>query len=132
MARLLAEVLMALGKHWDRASERGDATGAQLVSAWLRAEQAKELTVLRAHQVRGAALRWLLGLAASEGLLVRLVSPEPPAGSSPWGAAPVPTAIFAGITAIFIGHPTAIFVGIYSLIEPIGPITGHLSRAMIR
>jgi hypothetical protein len=76
-ARLQAEVLMALGKHWDRASERGDATGAQLVSAWLRAEQAKELTVLRAHQVRGAALRWLLGLAASEGLLVRLVSPEP-------------------------------------------------------
>ena len=75
--RLQAEVLMALGKHWDRASERGDATGAQLVSAWLRVEGARELTVLRAHQVHGAALRWLLGLATSEGLLVRLVSPEP-------------------------------------------------------
>ena len=77
VARLQAEVLMALGKHWDRASERGDATGAQLVSAWLRAEGAKELTVLRAHQVHGAALRWLLGLAGTEGLLLRLVSPEP-------------------------------------------------------
>ena len=31
---------MALGKHWNRASERGDATGAQLVSAWLRVEGA--------------------------------------------------------------------------------------------
>ena len=68
---------MALGKHWDRAAERGDATGAQLVSAWLRAEGARELTVLRAHQVHGAALQWLLGLAGSEGLLLRLVSPEP-------------------------------------------------------
>jgi hypothetical protein len=76
-ARLQVEVLMALGKHWDRAAERGDATGAQLVAAWLRAEAARELTVLRAHQVHGAALRWLLGLAAAEGLLLRLVSPEP-------------------------------------------------------
>jgi hypothetical protein len=67
---------MALGKQWDWTSEGGDATGAQLESAWLRAEQAKELTVLRAQQVQ-AALRWLLGLATSEGLLVRLVSPEP-------------------------------------------------------
>jgi hypothetical protein len=77
VARLQAEVLMALGKHWNRASEHGDATGAQLVSAWLRAEGARELTVLRAHQVRGPALRWLLSLAPSEGLLLRLVSPEP-------------------------------------------------------
>lgn len=77
VARLQVEVLMALGKHWNRAAERGDATGAQLVSAWLRAEGARELTVLRAHQVHGAALRWLLSLAAAEGLLVRLVSPEP-------------------------------------------------------
>ena len=38
VARLQVEVLMALGKHWNRAAERGDATGAQLVSAWLRAE----------------------------------------------------------------------------------------------
>jgi hypothetical protein len=68
---------MALGKHWNRTAEGGDATGAQLVSAWLRAEGARELTVLRAHQVHGAALRWLLGLVASEGLLLRLVSPEP-------------------------------------------------------
>jgi hypothetical protein len=77
VARLQAEVLMALGKHWDRASERGDATGAQLVSAWLRAEGARELTVLRAHQVHGAGIRWLLGLAATENLFLRLVSPEP-------------------------------------------------------
>jgi hypothetical protein len=68
---------MALGKHWNRASERGDATGAQLVSAWLCAEQAKELTVLRAHQVHGAGIRWLLGLAATENLFLRLVSREP-------------------------------------------------------
>lgn len=81
VARLQVEVLMALGKHWNRAGERGDATGAQLVSAWLRAEAARELTVLRAHQIRGAALDWLLGLPASEGLLLRLVSPEPLAAS---------------------------------------------------
>jgi hypothetical protein len=47
------------------------------VAAWLRVEQARELTVLRAHQARGAALIWLLGLAAGERLVVRLVSPEP-------------------------------------------------------
>ena len=77
VARLQVEVLMALGKHWNRAAEGGDATGAQLVSAWLRTERARELTVLRAHQVHAAALRWLLGLAGAEGLVLRLVSPEP-------------------------------------------------------
>lgn len=77
VARLQVEVLMALGKHWNRTGERGDAAGAQLVSAWLRAEGARELTVLRAHQIRGAALAWLVSLADSEGLMVRLVTPEP-------------------------------------------------------
>jgi hypothetical protein len=38
---------------------------------------ARELIVLRAHQITGPALRWLLGLPSQEGLRVWLVSPRP-------------------------------------------------------
>jgi hypothetical protein len=40
----------------------GDATVASLVQAWLRAEHVRELVVLRAHHLAGAALSWLLSL----------------------------------------------------------------------
>jgi hypothetical protein len=75
--RFQAEVLGALGKHWDRAAQGGDARFAQLSQAWLRAERARELIVLRAHQVTGPALSWLLSLPSQEGLAVWLVSPQP-------------------------------------------------------
>jgi len=75
--RFQDEVLGALGKHWDRAAQGGDATCAQLAQAWLRAERARELIVLRAHQITGPALSWLLALPAQEGLSVWLISPQP-------------------------------------------------------
>jgi hypothetical protein len=75
--RLQTEVLGALGKHWDRAAQGGDATVAQVVRAWLRAERARDLIVLRAHQIAGAALSWLLSLPAEEGLRIWLISPRP-------------------------------------------------------
>ena len=37
--RFQTEVLAALGKHWDRPAQGGDAGMAQLVQAWLRAEE---------------------------------------------------------------------------------------------
>lgn len=75
--RLQAEVLGALGKHWDRAAQGGDATVAQMARAWLRAERARDLIVLRAHHIAGPALSWLLSLPAQEGLRVWLISPRP-------------------------------------------------------
>jgi hypothetical protein len=75
--RFQDEVLGALGKHWDRAAQGGDATCAQLTQAWLRAELARELIVLRAHQITGPALHWLLALPAQEGLQVWMVSLRP-------------------------------------------------------
>jgi hypothetical protein len=75
--RMQREVLHALGKHWDYAAQGGDALVAQLVQVWLRAEQARDLVVLRAHHITGAALRWLVSLAGQEGLRVWLISPLP-------------------------------------------------------
>jgi hypothetical protein len=74
--RLQTEVLRALGKHWDRPAQGGTATCAQMARAWLRAERARDLIVLRAHQVTGPALSWLLTLPSQEGLRVWLVSPR--------------------------------------------------------
>jgi hypothetical protein len=76
-ARFQSEVLGALGKHWDRAAQGGNATTGQLVRAWLRAERARDLIVLRAHQVSGPALSWLLSLPVREYLRVWLISPQP-------------------------------------------------------
>jgi hypothetical protein len=73
---LQTEVLRALGKHWDRPAQGGTATCAQMARAWLRAERARDLIVLRAHQVTGPALSWLLTLPSQEGLRVWLVSPR--------------------------------------------------------
>ena len=75
--RFQDEALGALGKHWYWAAEGGDATCAQLARAWLRAERARDLIVLRAHQITGPALQWLLALPAQEGLRVWLISPQP-------------------------------------------------------
>ena len=75
--RFQDEVLGALGKHWDRAAQGGDATCAELAQVWLRAERARDLIVLRAHQITGPALGWLLALPAQEGLQVWMVSPRP-------------------------------------------------------
>ena len=47
------EITSALGKHWDRPVQGGDATVAQLVQAWLRAERVRDLVVLRAHHLVG-------------------------------------------------------------------------------
>jgi hypothetical protein len=47
--RFQTEVLAALGKHWDRPAQGGDATVSQLPQAWLRAERVRDLIVLRAH-----------------------------------------------------------------------------------
>jgi hypothetical protein len=47
------------------------------VQAWLRAERARELVVLRARQIAGPSLSWLLSLPAQEGLRVWLISPHP-------------------------------------------------------
>jgi hypothetical protein len=80
--RLQTEVLGALGKHWDRPAQDGDATCAQLARAWLRAERARELIVLRAHHITGPALDWLLTLPSQEGLRLWLISPGP----LPWTA----------------------------------------------
>lgn len=75
--RMQTEVLTALGKHWDRPAQGGDATVAQLAQAWLRAEQARDLVVLRAHHLAGPALDWLRSLPAQEGLRLWLISPRP-------------------------------------------------------
>jgi hypothetical protein len=75
--RMQTEVLTALGKHWDRPAQGGDATVAQLAQAWLRAERARDLVVLRAHHLAGPALDWLLSLPAREGLRLWLISPRP-------------------------------------------------------
>jgi hypothetical protein len=75
--RMQTEVLTALGKHWDRPVQGGDATVAQLAQAWLRAERARDLVVLRAHHRAGPALDWLLSLPAQEGLRLWLISPRP-------------------------------------------------------
>lgn len=76
-ARFQGEVLGALGKHWDRAAQGGNATAGQLVRAWLRAERARDLIVLRAHQISGPALSWLLDLPMQEYLRLWLISPQP-------------------------------------------------------
>jgi hypothetical protein len=76
--RFQTEVLAALGKHWDRAAQgRSGATAAELARAWLRAERARDLVVLRAHQISGPALSWLLSLPVQEGLRLWLISPQP-------------------------------------------------------
>jgi hypothetical protein len=76
-ARFQAEVLGALGKHWDRAAQGGNATTGQLAWVWLRAERARDLIVLRAHQISGPALIWLLSLPVQEYLRLWLISPQP-------------------------------------------------------
>jgi hypothetical protein len=75
--RLQSEVLGALGKYWDRAAQGGNAKTEQLVRAWLRAERARDLIVLRAHQIGGPALSWLLDLPVREYLRNWLISPQP-------------------------------------------------------
>ena len=75
--RFQHEVLCALGKDWDRLAQGGDATLELLSRAWLRAERARDLIVLRAQHLAGPALEWTLGLAASEGLRLWLISPRP-------------------------------------------------------
>lgn len=77
VARLQCELLRAVGKHWDRTAQGGDAPLGQLTRAWLHAERARDLIVLRAHQVSGPALRWLLDLAATDGLRLWLITPRP-------------------------------------------------------
>ena len=77
VARLQCELLRAVGKHWDRTAQGGDAPLGQLTRAWLRAERARDLIVLRAHQISGPALRWLLDLAATDGLRLWLITPRP-------------------------------------------------------
>jgi hypothetical protein len=80
--RFQTEVLAALGKHWDRPAQGGDARVAQVVQAWLCAGRVRDLVVLRAHYVAGPALSWLLSLPAQEGTRVWLISPRP----LPWVA----------------------------------------------
>jgi hypothetical protein len=75
-ARLQSEVLRALGKHWDRGAQGTTAPLGALTRAWLRAEQARDLILLRAHQISGPALRWALELAAGEGLRLWLICPQ--------------------------------------------------------
>jgi hypothetical protein len=74
--RLQVEVLRALGKHWDRAAQGGTARIDQQVRSWLLAEQARELIVLRAHQISVPGLEWLVELAACEVERVWLLSPR--------------------------------------------------------
>jgi hypothetical protein len=75
--RFQTEVLAALGKHWDRAVQGEGARVAQMTRAWLRAERVRDLIVLRAHQLAGPALDWLLSLPGEEGMRVWLISPRP-------------------------------------------------------
>lgn len=104
--RLQTEILSALGKHWDRPAQGGDATVAQLARAWLRAERARDLVVLRAHHIVGPALDWLLDLHVQEGLLLWLISPQP----LPWtGGLEGVTVTYAGAAAasadLKVNHP---------------------------
>jgi hypothetical protein len=94
-ARFQSEVLGALGKHSDRAAQGGNATAGQLVRAWLRAERARDLIVLRAHQVSGPALSWLLELPVREYLRVWLISPQP-----------LPTVADVADVKVTSAHPT--------------------------
>jgi len=104
--RFQAEVLGALGKHWDRAAQGGDATFVQLAQAWLRAERARELVVLRAHQITGPALSWLLSLPAREGLRVWLISPRPlPAVADVEGVAVTRTSPGGASPSVGSDHP---------------------------
>ncbi|MBA2322583.1 MAG: hypothetical protein H0V92_00670 [Pseudonocardiales bacterium] len=48
-----------------------------MAQAWLRAERARELVVLRAHHLAGTAWSWLVDLPVQEGLRVWLISPRP-------------------------------------------------------
>lgn len=87
--RFQHELLCALGKDWDRLAQGGDATLELLARAWLRAERARDLIVLRAQHPAGPALEWVLSLAAGEGLRVWLISPRPlPGLRGPAGAEP--------------------------------------------
>jgi hypothetical protein len=75
--RLGIEVLCALGKHWDRFAQRCDVPFSLLCTLWLRAEQVRDLVVLRAHHLTGKALAWLLELPAREQLRLWLCAPGP-------------------------------------------------------
>jgi len=70
-ASIRAEVIIP------RSTSIGPVRLAELVRAWLRAERARDLVVLRAHQISGPALNWLLSLPVQEGLRVWLISPQP-------------------------------------------------------
>jgi hypothetical protein len=71
------DVLCALGKHWDRVGQGCDISIGPLVQVWLRAEQIRDLIVLRAHQVTGNARAWLLDLAGRERIRLWLCAPDP-------------------------------------------------------
>lgn len=86
LSRLQSEVLYALGKDWDRSAQGTTTALDRLVSAWLRVERARELVVLRAHEVTGPAA----GSARAGGhpSVVdhpRSVGRDHPAGSGPSG-----------------------------------------------
>ena len=71
------DLLCALGKHWDRVGQGCDIHIAVLVEVWLRAEQVRDLVVLRAHQLAGKALAWLLDLAHRAPFRLWLCAPGP-------------------------------------------------------
>jgi hypothetical protein len=71
------DLLCALGKHWDRSGQGCDIHIGLLVQVWLRAEQVGDLVVLRAHQLTGNALAWLLDLAHRQRIRLWLCAPDP-------------------------------------------------------
>jgi hypothetical protein len=71
------DVLCALGKHRDRMGQGCDLSIGPLVEVWLRAEQTRDLIVLRAHQLAGTARAWLLDLADRERIRLWLCAPDP-------------------------------------------------------
>lgn len=74
--RLRTELLTALGKHHEQRLQQGMASTAALVNTWLRIERIRELIVLRAHQITGSALTWLLDVP-QDGPRLWLITPRP-------------------------------------------------------
>jgi hypothetical protein len=71
------DLLCALGKHWDRTGQGCDIHINVLVDVWLRAERVRDLIVLRAHQLTGKALTWLVDLAHRHQVRLWLLAPDP-------------------------------------------------------
>lgn len=102
--RLRTELLAALGKHHDQRLQQGMASTAALVGTWLRIERVRDLIVLRAHQIAGSALTWLLNVP-QDGPRLWLITPQPLPAIAERARVPVTLLDATGFAQQLPAHP---------------------------